>query len=99
MNEWFAQERARWEAAIQARMLELLGKRSVGATICPSDVARAMASGADDLAWRSLMPRVRAVSKRLAHEGRIEVTQGGHVVDPLHARGPVRLRLVAPATH
>jgi hypothetical protein len=26
--------------------------------------------------------------------GRIEITQGGHVVDPSTAKGPIRLRLV-----
>ena len=55
------------------------------ATICPSEVARALA---DD--WRPLMPRVRGVAATLDE---VEATQGGAPVDPLLARGPIRLRL------
>lgn len=74
---------------LAATILELLGQRRQGASICPSDVARAEAC--DD--WRPLMPRVRAVAARLAAAGRIRVTQGDAVVDIRTVRGPVRLRL------
>lgn len=70
-------------------ILELLAQRRPGSSICPSEVARAEAP--DD--WRPLMPRVRTVAARLADAGRIEVTQGGAVVDITTAHGPVRLRL------
>jgi len=75
-------ERARIAAAI----LELTAARGPDRTICPSEVARALA---DD--WRALMPAVRAVAADLAEQGQVVVTQKGRRVDPRTARGPVRL--------
>ena len=72
-------------------ILELLARRRPGATICPSEVARGEAP--DD--WRPLMPEVRAAAAKLAAAGRLEITQGGAIVDPATARGPLRLRLPA----
>jgi hypothetical protein len=66
----------------------LLDRRAAGATICPSEAARAVAPDG----WRELMPAARAAAGRLAAQGTIEVTQGGAVVDVATARGPVRLR-------
>ena len=45
--------------------------------------------------WRPLMARCRSAARRLVASGRLEITQGGHVVDPSTARGPIRLRLPA----
>lgn len=70
-------------------ILELLAKRKPGRSICPSEVARAVAP--DE--WRPLMPEVRAAAAELATAGRIVVTQGPQVVDASTARGPLRLRL------
>jgi hypothetical protein len=70
--------------AIRAR---LAGVAS-GATICPSEVARALFP--DD--WRPQMERVREAARRLVASDEIEITQGGRPVDPDHARGPIRLR-------
>ena len=75
---------ARLEQAIGA----LLDDRRPGATICPSEAARAV--GGDG--WRDLMPAARAAAGRLAAAGDVEVTQGGEVVDVGTARGPVRIR-------
>jgi hypothetical protein len=74
---------------LAAAILGLLAQRRPGATICPSEVARAEAP--ED--WRPLMPHVRTAAARLAAAGRIEVTQGGVVIDPRTAHGPIRLRL------
>lgn len=74
---------------LAAAILELLAQRRPGASICPSEVARAEAP--DD--WRPLMPRVREAAARLAAAGRLRVTQGEHTVDARTARGPLRLRL------
>jgi hypothetical protein len=71
-------------------ILSLLARRAPGATICPSEAARALAGDGD---WRPLMPVVREAAWGLAGEGLVEVTQGGVVVDGRSARGPVRLRL------
>jgi hypothetical protein len=72
------------ERAIEA----LLDSRAAGATICPSEAARAV----DPDGWRDLMPAARAAAARLAAQGVAEVTQGGEVVDVRTARGPVRVR-------
>ena len=70
-------------------VLELLAARAATASICPSEVARAM--NPND--WRPLMDDVRAAAVRLVTRGRIEITQGDRVVDPLTARGAIRIRL------
>jgi Mg-chelatase subunit ChlI len=75
---------ARLERAIGA----LLDDRRAGATICPSEAARAV----DPQGWRELMPAARAAAGRLAAAGRVEVTQRGEVVDVATVRGPVRVR-------
>lgn len=86
------------DGAIEDEIFALLARRSEGATICPSEVARALHTtdgGADepDDGWRDLMDPVRAVARRLVSERRLEITQKGEVVDPETARGAIRLRL------
>jgi hypothetical protein len=66
----------------------LLDARRDGATICPSDAARALLPDGD---WRALMDDVRRVAADEAGAGRLEVRQGGRRVDPAGARGPIRL--------
>lgn len=58
-------------------------------TICPSDAARAV--GTED-GWRELMEPARRAARRLVAAGEVEITQGGHVVDPSTAKGPIRIR-------
>ena len=78
------------DAALESAVLELLEARAAGATICPSEAARAV--GGQD--WRPLMEPARAAARRLVAAGDVEVTQGGVVVDPSTARGPLRIRRV-----
>ena len=80
------------EVPLEQAILALLEDRRPGATICPSEAARAL----DPDGWRELMPAARAVAGRLAADGAVEVTQGGRVVDVGTARGPVRIRRRAP---
>ena len=75
-------------ARLEQAMSDLLDLRRAGTTICPSEAARLV--DADE--WRDLMPAARAAAGRLAAAGRVEVTQGGTVVDVAAARGPVRIR-------
>ena len=77
-------------------ILNLLDRRAPGATICPSEAARA-AAGADaaDEEWRALMDPVRRVARDLVARGAVEVVQHGEAVDPAAARGPIRIRLVS----
>ncbi|MCA8925018.1 MAG: DUF2256 and DUF3253 domain-containing protein [Planctomycetes bacterium] len=72
----------------EAAILALLA-RDPGASICPSEAARAVRPEA----WRPLLERVRQAARRLAHEGALEITQRGRAVDPCEVRGPIRLRL------
>jgi uncharacterized protein DUF3253 len=76
--------------ALERAIDALLDARAPGATICPSEAARAV----DPEGWRDLMPQARAVAGRLAARGEVEVTQRGAVVDVATARGPVRIRRV-----
>lgn len=76
------------DTALEAAILELLAQRAGGATICPSEVARVV--GGED--WRPLMEPARRAARRLVAARAIEITQGGRVVDPSTARGPIRLR-------
>ncbi len=64
------------------------GARAVESTICPSEVARA--EGSAD--WRTLMEPSRQAARRLVAAGRVEIVQGGRVVDPSQAKGPIRIR-------
>lgn len=80
---------------LEQAILDLLEQRAPGATICPSEAARAVAAGAGRDDWRTLMDLARAAGRRLADQGQIEVTQRGQVVDAASARGPIRLRRVA----
>lgn len=79
---------------LEQAVLRLLDARRPTATICPSDVARAV--GGDD-SWRSLMEPVRRAAARLVAAGEVEITQGGEVVDLGTARGPIRIRRVRGA--
>ena len=72
----------------RAAIEDLLRERAAGATICPSEAARAV--GGDQ--WRPLMEPARAAARRLVARGLVEITQGGSVVDPSTAKGPIRIR-------
>ena len=78
--------------------MSLLDERSAGATICPSEAARsvATAAGHTDESWRELMEPARSAARRLVAVGDVVITQGGSVVDPSSAKGPVRIRRVSP---
>ena len=78
------------DAEAQAAIRSLLEQRAGGATICPSEAARAIAGDSD---FRALMPLVRDAARAMADGGEIDVTQRGEVVDIDRARGPIRLRL------
>lgn len=70
---------------VRAAILDLALQRGRAKSLCPSEVAKALAED-----WRPLMPDVRAVAASMPE---IVATQGGVEVDPVTARGPIRLRL------
>ena len=78
---------------MEETILELLDDRGPEKTICPSEVARAMAGGRD---FRPYMEPVREAADRLARAGRVVVTQKGAPVSAAEARGPIRLGLPGP---
>lgn len=75
---------------IQRTMFSLLERRAPSSSVCPSDVARALAG--EEHAWRALMPAVRRVAAALAAKGMLRVTRGSDEVDATSRGGPVRLR-------
>lgn len=79
------------EERIAATMHTLLETRAEGATICPSEVARAMAPAR----WRPLMGPVRQVAATMAAAGEVELRQRGRAVSPFEElRGPLRIARV-----
>ena len=79
--------------------LALLHARASEATVCPSEVARAVAKtagtgpGVDD--WRGVMPSIHAAVDRLVAEGEVQLSWKG---EKLAARvGPYRIGRVRPA--
>ena len=69
-------------------ILDLLAARAPEASICPSEVARATFPDH----WREHMEAVRAAARHLEAAGEVEILQGGVVVDPDTAKGPIRIR-------
>ena len=78
---------------LEAAILRLLGQRGAGKTVCPSEVARAVAGREDRSAWEPLMEPTRQAAGHLVAEGRLVITQHGRAIDGATAKGPVRLRL------
>ncbi len=76
------------DAALEQAILDLLDARS--GTICASEAARAV----DAEGWRDLMEPARQAARRLVARDEVEITQGGRVVDPSTAKGPIRIRRV-----
>lgn len=71
---------------LEKAITDLLGGRS--GTICPSEAARSL----DAEGWRELMEPARMAARRLVAAGEVRIVQGGRVVDPSTAKGPIRIR-------
>ncbi|OWU84065.1 hypothetical protein ATO6_16065 [Oceanicola sp. 22II-s10i] len=69
-----------------AVLTALATERGRGKTFCPSDAARRLAAD-----WRPLMPEVRRVAATLDS---LQATRSGILVDPVTAKGPIRLGLL-----
>ncbi|WP_432496448.1 DUF3253 domain-containing protein [Kineococcus gypseus] len=76
------------DARLDAALAELLAARPAAAGVDPDEVARAV--GGEE--WRALAQPARAAARRLVAAGRADLVQGGRVVDPSTARGPLRVR-------
>lgn len=71
------------DAQIAAALMDLALARAPK-TFCPSEAARALSPD-----WRPLMPRIRGLAATLP----LVATQQGTPVDPVTAKGPIRLGL------
>lgn len=73
--------------------LALLAHRAAGATICPSEVARALAADAGGeppaIGWRDAMPVVHAAVDRLVTEGAVQLSWKGEALK--ERSGPYRI--------
>jgi len=76
------------DTALENAILAMLNSRDRAATICPSEAARQV--GGEK--WQPLMEPARMAARRLVARGEVEITQGGRVVDPSRAKGPIRIR-------
>ncbi|MDY8109588.1 DUF3253 domain-containing protein [Fulvimarina sp. 2208YS6-2-32] len=81
-------------ARITETIVALTATRGPGKTVCPSEVARALA-GSNEKEWRKLMAPIRAESVRLASAGEIVIKRKGKPVDPQDFKGIYRLALPA----
>lgn len=73
---------------LEEEIRERVARRGASASLCPSEVARAVFP---EDQWRERMEDVRRAARRLAHRGEIRITQKGRAVDPASFRGPIRL--------
>ena len=76
------------DTALEDAIVGLLGARARDASICPSEAARQVSGES----CQSLMEPARMAARRLVAQGKVQITQGGKVVDPSRAKGPIRIR-------
>lgn len=72
------------DAALAGALMALARDRGAERSFCPSEAARRLAED-----WRPLMGELRRVARDLP----LVATQRGRPVDPVAARGPIRLAL------
>lgn len=77
------------EDDVRATILSLLAGRAAGATVCPSEVARALAAGAGTQDWRGGMPAVHAEIDAMAVEGLVRLSWKGKAMPVRY--GPYRI--------
>ncbi|MEM9732009.1 MAG: DUF3253 domain-containing protein [Pseudomonadota bacterium] len=83
------------DTVLAETILTMATERGLEKSLCPSEVARAMA-GSDEKEWRKLMKPIRAEAVRLASNGQITITRKGKPVDPGDFKGIYRITLPKP---
>jgi hypothetical protein len=76
------------ETEMEAMILRIAKERGVEKSLCPTDVARALAED-----WRPLLFDIRAAAARLADRDQIEILRHGKPISPTALKGVIRLRL------
>jgi hypothetical protein len=75
------------DGEVRATVRALLAARGADSTVCPSEVARAVAAGSAD--WRGGMPAVHAEVDAMVAEGLVRLSWKG---EPMPVRsGPYRI--------
>ncbi len=77
------------KVSARAAILELLGERGTGDTICPSEAARAIAAARGKADWRGEMPAVHDAVDALVAEGAVRLSWKG--VAMAARQGPYRI--------
>jgi hypothetical protein len=72
------------------KTLALLDRRAPTSTICPSEVARALAASEPSIDWRMAMPVVHAAIDQLTAEGVVQLSWKG--TEMRTRAGPYRIR-------
>ena len=72
----------------RSAVLAMLGEREADATICPSEIARRIASHSKN-GWRAAMPRVHEAVDHLAARGYVASSWKGKSLS--ERRGPYRI--------
>lgn len=75
---------------IEALIAAMVAERGADKTVCPSEVARAIA-GQDETKWRLLMHPIRLHAVKMAKVGALTIRRKGRVVDPDAFKGIYRL--------
>lgn len=73
---------------VRLQIYTLLSQRAEKASICPSEVARALYP---DPEWRTKMNFIREVAAEMSTEGKVTIKQGGVAIDLKSVKGPVRI--------
>lgn len=74
-------------------ILDMLTARGGHKSICPIEVAKALAGNPPDESWRQMLAPVKQAAQRLARAKQIEIIRKGKPIDPEHLHGVIRLRL------
>ena len=78
----------------RAATLALLARRPPDSTVCPSEVARALAAAAGTLDWRGRMPAVHAAIDEMVALGLVRLSWKGRAMPARD--GPYRIGLACP---
>ncbi|HEX9964456.1 MAG TPA: DUF3253 domain-containing protein [Allosphingosinicella sp.] len=84
-----AQRESTTQADARAATLALLDRRAASATICPSEVARALAVASGTSDWRREMPAVHAAVDAMVGSGLVRLSWKGEAM-PVRD-GPYRI--------